>query len=354
MTNRHMETRLLQVDPRQPQPDRIEQAAAVLRAGGLVAFPTETVYGLGANALDPAAVARIFAAKERPASDPLIVHLHSLDQLGEIARDVSPLALALAAAFWAGPLTLVLPRHPSIPASVSAGRETVAVRMPAHPVALALLRAAAVPVAAPSANRFSRPSPTSATHVLADLDGRVDLILDAGNTPVGVESTVLDLTQTPPQVLRPGGISLEVLREHLPDVIYSPRYLKADEDAAAPGMLLRHYSPSAALILYRGTGAVEAMMQQARAEIAAGKRVGILTVDEAITHFESLEGVLFSLGSREDAEQMAQHLFAGLRTLDEQGVDVILAHSPAENGIGLAIYDRLLRAAEGHVVETDR
>src|SRR5262245_22416754 len=198
-------TKIIIVNPVAPEPAVIQQAASVIRAGGLVAFPTETVYGLGANALDATAVARIFAAKGRPASDPLIVHIAAFAQLDDIAEQIPPLARELAAAFWPGPLTLVLRRRSIVPANVSAGRETVAVRMPAHPVALALCGAAGVPIAAPSANLFTRTSPTEAEHVLEDLAGRIDLLLDGGPTPIGLESTVLDLTQSPPALLRPGG-----------------------------------------------------------------------------------------------------------------------------------------------------
>jgi len=229
------ETKIVQVDPHQPNPETIAQAAQILRAGGLVAFPTETVYGLGANALSAEAVSRIFAAKERPASDPLIAHIADMDQVDQIAINIPLLTDQLAAIFWPGPLTLVLTRHPDVvPANVSAGRDTVAVRMPAHPVAKKLIIAADMPIAAPSANLFSRPSPTTAQHVLADLRGRVDLILDGGATPVGVESTVLDLTQNPPVVLRPGGVSVEALREFIPDVRHTPHYLKESDAVTAP------------------------------------------------------------------------------------------------------------------------
>ena len=211
-------TRVLAVDPTKPDPAGLAEAAQVLVAGGLVAFPTETVYGLGALALDSAAVNRIFAAKERPSTDPVIVHLAGPQDLPRVARSVPPGLEALATTFWPGPLTLIVPRGPAVPDIVTAGGDTVAVRVPAHPVARALLLAATVPIAAPSANRFSRPSPTRAEHVLADLDGRVDLILDAGPTSVGVESTIVDLTHRPARLLRPGGVPVEALREHLPDL----------------------------------------------------------------------------------------------------------------------------------------
>src|SRR5258708_2132264 len=211
-------TLVLPVTPDTMPTDAIARAAQILREGGLVAFPTETVYGLGADATNPAAVESIFAAKDRPHSDPLIVHIADSDGLWQVAAEAPPAAQALAARFWPGPLTLVLPRAAGIPASVAAGGATVGVRVPRHPVALALLRAVGVPVAAPSANRFMHTSPTTAAHVLADLDGRIDCVLDGGPCEVGVESTVLDLTSDPPRVLRPGGVTLEALREGLPEV----------------------------------------------------------------------------------------------------------------------------------------
>ncbi|MCS7072736.1 MAG: L-threonylcarbamoyladenylate synthase, partial [Anaerolinea sp.] len=248
------ETRVIRVDPHAPEATAIAAAAGVIRAGGLVAFPTETVYGLGADATRADAAARIFAAKGRPASDPLIVHLAEVAAIEQVAVDVPPLALELAARFWPGPLTLVLRRSARIPDIVTAGAETVAVRMPAHPVARALIAAAAVPVAAPSANTFSRPSATTAAHVLADLGGRIDLILDSGPTPIGVESTIVDLLADPPAILRPGGVPLEALRALIPAITLRPRYLDMDTGAAsAPGQMIKHYSPRAPVRLYTGS-----------------------------------------------------------------------------------------------------
>ncbi|MDQ2807830.1 MAG: L-threonylcarbamoyladenylate synthase, partial [Chloroflexota bacterium] len=246
------ETAIWAVDPQHPDAALLAQAGALLRAGELVAFPTETVYGLGANALDPGAVARIFAAKERPAADPLIVHIADLSGLAEVAADWSDLVAPLAAAFWPGPLTLVLPRGPAVPLAVTAGGATVAVRMPAHPIALGLIRAAGVPIAAPSANRFTRPSPTRAADVAADLDGRLPLILDGGPTQHGVESTVLDLTCSPPRLLRPGAIPLEQLRALLPNVATTAPAAPNGEIARSPGTLLKHYAPQAELWLFDG------------------------------------------------------------------------------------------------------
>lgn len=346
--------RVLRVNPRRPEPDHLALAGACLRAGGLVAFPTETVYGLGANALDAAAAARIFAAKGRPATDPLIVHLQDAGQLVEVAAEVPELARALAAAFWPGPLTLVVPRGPRLPDVVAAGGPTVAVRIPSHPVALALLAAAGVPIAAPSANRFARPSPTTAQHVLDDLEDAVDLVLDAGPVLIGLESTIVDVTQDPPAVLRPGGLAVEALRRLAPKIVVRPRYMgSAAEMAAAPGQFLKHYSPRAELRLVDGprAAALAALRLAVQAAQAAGQRAGLLLVDEDRIALGKVEAEAASLGPGADLEAAARRLFAALRELDDRGVDVILARLPEPAGLGLAIRDRLYRAAEGRVTQ---
>jgi L-threonylcarbamoyladenylate synthase len=348
------ETRVIPVDPSAPEADAIAAAAAIIRAGGLVAFPTETVYGLGADATRAEAAAKIFAAKGRPASDPLIVHLAAVDALSEVAAAVPPLAFALAARFWPGPLTLVLRRSARIPDLVSAGMDTVAVRMPAHPVARALIAAAGVPIAAPSANTFSRPSATSAAHVLADLGGRIDLILDGGPTPIGVESTIVDLLADPPAILRPGGIPLEALRALIPEIALRPRYLATDEGAAsAPGQMIKHYSPRAPVRLYTGADldrVLARMIDDASKAAFDGKRVGILLFAEDRAAFYAIPAAIAELGSESQLEEAASALFAALRDLDERGVDVIFARDPGRAGLGAAIWDRLLRAAEGRAI----
>lgn len=348
-------TRTLVLDPAAPDPAMIAEAARCLRAGGLVAFPTETVYGLGASAYSAEAVAGIFRAKGRPAHNPLIVHLADADGLDAVVQAVPPAARQLAAQFWPGPLTLVLLRAAAVAANVSAGRDTVAVRVPAHPVARALIAAAGVPVAAPSANRFARPSATSAVHVLADLDGRIDLLLDAGPTPIGVESTVLDLTTPVPALLRPGGVTLEALRAALGEVTAAAALLPLDAAGAppaSPGMLSKHYSPEAPLLLYDGPFAAvtAALRTEARARAAAGQRVGLLLADEDRPLLADLPAVIVTPGPRADAAQFARGLFAALRALDARGVDVILARQFPAQGLGLALADRLLRAASGRVI----
>lgn len=351
---KHVHTHVLAVNPEHPDPACIERAAQALRQGQLVAFPTETVYGLGAHAGDAAAVRRIFEVKRRPTSDPLIVHIADTSQLPDVAHSIPDLAWRLIQHFWPGPLTLVLPRQAWIAAEVSAGLTTVAVRMPQHPVAHALLRAAQVPIAAPSANLFARPSPTTAQHVLEDLAGQVELIIDAGATTIGVESTVVDLTGAVPVVLRPGGITLEALRAVVPGLAWQARQVALDQAAGvvAPGMFVRHYAPRAELLLFVGEReAVLAQMYETGQRLATEhKQVGILAPAEELAGFADITAHCVSLGSRSDLAEIAAHLFAGMRELDRRGVDVILVRSFDQSGLGLAIWDRLVRAAEGKFI----
>ena len=339
-------TLLWHIHPQQPDSQKIAQAAAILRRGGLVAFPTETVYGLGANAFDAQAVQRIFAAKGRPSHDPLIVHVASAEDLLRVAHEVPPLAEQLARAFWPGPLTLVLPKAASVPPEVTAGRNTVAVRCPAHPVALALIRAAGVPIAAPSANRFGHTSPTTAAHVLDDLEGRIDLILDAGPTPVGVESTVLDLTQRPPVILRPGGLPKETLEALIGKVALAGATVSGTP-APSPGMLPRHYAPHTPLWLFLGPRmwALHTMDGVARRWLAAGRRVGVLVSDQDREYWSNAGVTMVSLGAEGDHAAMAQRLYDALRQLDAVGLDLLLSRDFGGEGLGLAIRDRLTRAA---------
>jgi L-threonylcarbamoyladenylate synthase len=347
-----MMTLVLKVDSEHPDPAAIARAAAMIVEGRLVAFPTETVYGLGANALDADAVSGIYRAKERPAYDPVIVHLADRRQLPLVVARIPEIAWELAAQLWPGPLTLVLERGSAIPSIVTAGGVTVAVRVPAHPVARALVERAGVPIAAPSANRFGRVSPTRAEHVLADLAGRVDLVLDAGPSSVGVESTVLSLVEQVPTILRPGGISREVLERILGRVEVQPRFLSGDEPLISPGTSDKHYAPRAELILYQGgrEWVLAAMREAAQRHIAAGESVGIMIAEEDLPAFTGLSVIHQLLGSLASLTQIAQQLYGALRALDEQGVSVILARDFGELGLGLAIRDRLTRAAAGQVV----
>ena len=371
-----MKTKIVTVDPQQPDPAVIEEAAAALKAGKLVAFPTETVYGLGANALDEHAVRKIFAAKERPSNDPLIVHIAHIGQVTQCASLFPADARNLALSFWAGPLTLILPKKPAISDLVTAGLPNVALRAPAHRVARALMEMAGVPIAAPSANRFSRPSPTTAAHVKADLDGRVDLILDGGPTDIGLESTIVDFTVDPPVIRRPGGITYEQVHSLIPEVVIQdaspttqdpapktqdpgPKSQAPNEPQLAPGQLMRHYAPRAELTLYEGEvdRVVEKVGADVRTAVAKGTRVGVLAPEEDL---KALAPILASTasagkvevrpyGSRKDLGRAGRELFAALRDLDATGVSVIFASSVGREGLGRAIRDRLARAAEGRV-----
>lgn len=310
--------------------DPIERAARLLRHGGLVAFPTETVYGLGADALVDAAVERVFAAKQRPAHDPLIVHLAGVEDVGLVVSEWPDAAAALAEAFWPGPLSLVLARQPSVPARVTAGGPAVAVRVPAHPVARRLIRAAGVPIAAPSANRFGRISPTTAAHVVEELGDRIDLVLDAGPTPLGVESTVVDLTGAVPLLRRPGGVTLEDLRRVIPRLEVAHRsVVAAGRAASAPGELIAHYSPATPVVLVEaGDDVVDQLVERSAAAGIVARRL-VLGPDSSIA---------------------AQQLYATLRAADRVDTDVVLARPVDPDGLGRAVNDRLYRAAHGRIV----
>jgi L-threonylcarbamoyladenylate synthase len=294
-------------------------AVAVLRAGGLVAFPTETVYGLGANAADPAAVRRVYRVKGRPADHPLIVHVGSAEAVPDWADAVPPAATALAAACWPGPLTLLLPRRPDVDATVAGGRDTIGLRVPAHPLALALLQAFGGGVAAPSANRFGRVSPTTAAHVRADLGDEVDLILDGGPCSVGVESTIVDVTVEPPAVLRPGGVPIEAIEA----IVGGP--VRADDGSVsrAPGMLASHYAPRARVEVVEEAAEARRRVEQLR---TLGDRAELLDPGP-------------------DPEHYARHLYEWLRDADRAGVETLVVVAPPAAGLGWAVRDRLRKAA---------
>jgi L-threonylcarbamoyladenylate synthase len=320
----------------------IARAAEILRDGGTVAFPTETVYGLGANALDASAVAKIFAAKERPNWDPIIVHVSDRAMLDQVAI-VPSTAEGLIAAFWPGPLTLLLPRTSQVPDNVTASRPLVGVRMPAHPIALALIEAAGLPIAAPSANRFGRISPTTAAHVLEDLDHRIDAILDGGPTSVGVESTVLDPTQSPALLYRPGAITTAMLEPIIgPVTLYQPPPSVAEpQSLPSPGVGIRHYAPRATLILVKTESELNNRLTQLH---ISKEKVGVMLPQTWTIHHRHAE--IYHWNSFDDNTALAHTLFAGLRELDSHGVTVILCPLPANNGLGAAIRDRLEKAAK--------
>ncbi len=328
----------LQVAREAPETASLLVAAKILRGGGTVAFATETVYGLGANALDAAAVEKIFLAKQRPSWDPLIVHIADRAMLTLLAADVPPAARMLIEHFWPGPLTLLLPKLAAVPDMVTAGRPRVGVRMPAHPVARALIRAARLPIAAPSANLFGHVSPTTAAHVLVDLDGAIDAVIDSGATDCGVESSVLDACETPCVLYRPGAITLAQIREVWPETVSYAEVPVSSAPASlpSPGIGMRHYAPRARLVLVESEAAFRSAIAQAQGA------VGVMLPDE----FEAPQGVSsFRWGSWSNLDELAQRLFAGLRALDAAGVAMIVCPVPSADGVGVAIRDRLEKAA---------
>jgi L-threonylcarbamoyladenylate synthase len=340
----------------------LSQAAEMIRSGGTVAFPTETVYGLGANALDPIAVEKIFLAKQRPAWDPMIVHIADREMLAKVAVRVSGNAQqkidALMDQFWPGPLTLLLPKQPAVPSIVTAGRELVGVRMPAHPVALALIAAANLPIAAPSANRFGHTSPTTAQHVMEDLDGRIDLVMDGGPAWCGVESTVIEVRDHETILYRPGAIPAEEIESIAgPVILYRPASSansspQPPESLPSPGVDMRHYAPNARVVpLDMGDFAEHDRQQQwldaVQRELKTARKIGVL-LPTAWPLPAEFSGIHFAWGSWEDDQELAQRLFAGLRTLDAMGAEVILCPLPPNSGLGAAIRDRLLKASRAH------
>ena len=325
---------------RASNPEDIEIAAKILKEGGLVGIPTETVYGLAANALDGEASAHIFAAKGRPADNPLIVHICDVDQLAPLVQEVPESAMKLAEHFWPGPLTMILPKADCIPDSVSAGLETVAIRYPSHPAAQAVIAACGFPLAAPSANLSGRPSPTTAEHVMHDLGGRIDAVLDGGPCAVGVESTVITLATNPPRLLRPGGITLEQLRSVLGEIVLDPAVLHplaSGAKASSPGMKYKHYAPKANVILLDGPR--DWYLNYVNTH---QKDVGALCFTEDLAE---LTVPCVAYGTETESAKQAHELFEALRELDDLGVSTIYARCPDQSGVGLAVYNRLIRAA---------
>ncbi len=327
--------------------DSLALAAKLLADGQLVAFPTETVYGLGANAFNKDAVLGIFAAKGRPADNPLIVHIHDRSQLNDIC-EVTPAALRLMDAFWPGPLTIILPRKAAVPREVSAGLDTVAVRMPSHPVAAALLRACGLPIAAPSANRSGKPSPTTAAHVLEDMDGRIPLILDGGPCDVGLESTVISLVDERPCILRPGGVTKDMLESVLGEVGLAGsilRPLEKGEKALSPGMMYRHYSPDGQVTLIEGeeSAVMEALRRLYAHAESEGHRACVMCFTEHVAALSDCHP--HDIGPRDDPAEVAHRLFDTLRRLDSERMAVIFSEVVSPEGVGLAVMNRLGRAA---------
>ena len=347
-----MKAEVVTVDRNRPDRAAIERAGQILKRGGLVAFPTETVYGLGGNALDPMASMKIYAAKGRPSDNPLIVHIAELDRLGEIVTEIPEKAGILAKKYWPGPLTMILPKADVVPPETTGGLDSVAVRFPSDPVAQALIRAAGGFVAAPSANTSGRPSPTMASHVEEDLGDAVDMILDGGPVGIGLESTIVDFTEETPTILRPGYINREMMEKVIGPVRTDPGLIAADSTVRpkAPGMKYRHYAPKAEMTVVEGEEkAVQEKIRQLAAEkIRQGLRVGIIATDESAPFYP--EGIVKSIGARSCEESIARHLYSVLREFDQCGADCIFSEAFDTPQMGRAIMNRLLKAAGHHII----
>src|SRR5665647_841001 len=350
-----MKTLFVKVNPEKPDLKKIQLAAEIIQKGGLVAFPTETVYGVGADALNPTAVLALFAAKKRPLDNPPIVHVADPKEVYNLVKGVPKKAEVLMEKFWPGPLTLIFKRSNVVPKVTVAGLDTVAIRMPKHKVALELIRQSRCPIAAPSANLAGKPSPTTAQHVYEDLNGRIDALLDGGATNIGVESTVVDLSGDPPILLRPGGTPYEALKKVLGDLKLHP-FVEAEQELSlkeirSPGMKHKHYAPKAEVILVEGkipdvTKKISSLVESYK---AGGKKVGILATDETQCAYRA--DVVKSLGSRSNLTTVAQNLFRLLREVDAENVDVILAEGVSSEGLGLAVMNRLRKASAYHIIK---
>lgn len=347
-----MQTRVVKIDPSNIDENAIQEAAALIASGELVAFPTETVYGLGADALHPEASKKIYAAKGRPSDNPLIVHICKFEELESIAKLVPPQARKLADAFWPGPLTMIVWKNDKVPYETTGGMDTVAIRMPNHPIALKLIEQSGCLIAAPSANTSGKPSPTEAAHVALDLDGKIPMILDGGPVGIGIESTIIDLTEDMPMILRPGYITPQMLEDVLgEEVKIDPGIIASDSltKPKAPGMKYKHYAPKADLVLVDGDAdkVVRKINELVQAKKDAGQKVGVIATDETKDLYQA--DIVVSIGAREDEDAIAKHLYKILREFDDWNVDAIYSESFATPRIGQAIMNRLLKAA-GHQV----
>lgn len=350
-----MRTILEKIDKNQINQEVMKQAGEILMAGGLVAFPTETVYGLGANALDEDAARKTYEAKGRPSDNPLIVHISEVEALSKIVKEVSDKAKRVIDAFWPGPLTLVFQKSEEVPYGTTGGLDTVAVRMPVNEIALEIIRAAGGYVSAPSANVSGRPSPTSAQHVLDDLNEKIEMIVDGGSVDIGVESTILDMTVEPPMILRPGAITKEMLEQVIGDVSVDEAILSDSEDQApkAPGMKYRHYAPKAQLMIVEGETeeTVKAIKQIAYEQSRLGYKIGIIGTNETVGAYTT--GIVKNIGSRNNENSIAKNLYKVLREFDEEDVDYIYSESFSIDGMGDAIMNRLEKAAGHHTLRAE-
>lgn len=348
-----MNTKIIQIDKENFADEQLLEAAEILKNGGLVAIPTETVYGLGANALDESASKKIYEAKGRPSDNPLIAHISCMDELPALVKEIPEAGRKLAEKYWPGPLTMIFPKKDIVPYGTTGGLDTVAVRMPSDPIANRLIKLAGIPVAAPSANTSGRPSPTKAEHVVEDMNGKIEMIIDGGEVGIGVESTIVDVSGEIPMLLRPGAITMEMLRETLGEVEIDPAILgpmSADMKPKAPGMKYRHYAPQAEMTLVEGEmeKVVEFINREAKLALEAGKNVGIICTEESRDLYEC--GILEVIGSREHEETVAHNLFAVLRDFDDRKVDCIFSESFSKDRLGQAIMNRLCKAAGYHIV----
>lgn len=351
-----MKTKMISLIEESENQDKVYlEASEIIKQGGLVAFPTETVYGLGANGLEEKAAAKIYTAKGRPSDNPLILHIAEVEQLNKIVKTIPETAQKMIKRFWPGPLTIVFEKATCVPYGITGGLETVAVRMPDHKIARRLIQESGVPIAAPSANISGRPSPTKASHVVEDLYGKIDMILDGGSVGIGLESTIVDVTTTPPVILRPGYITQEMLTELLEEEIcLDPALLHGlslDKKPKAPGMKYRHYAPKAELIIVEGLTykVVEQIETLAAEQEAKGKRVGIITTKESQNNYHT--GLIKVIGTREQEETIAQNLYNVLREFDKNQVDVIYSEGFSKENFGQAIMNRLVKAAGNKVIK---
>lgn len=347
-----MNTIIKKVEEKQIEEDVLEQAGEILKRGGLVAFPTETVYGLGANALDEAASSKIYAAKGRPSDNPLIVHIADMKDLGKIACDVSDKAIALANRFWPGPLTMIFRKTDRVPLGTTGGLDTVAVRMPNHKIALELIKKAGGFIAAPSANTSGRPSPTLAEHVEEDLNGKIEMILDGGEVGIGIESTIVDMSEEIPVMLRPGFINQSMIEEIIGPIQIDRTILEQSTDSKqpkAPGMKYKHYAPKADLTIVEGemSDVVKAINSLAKEKISLNHTVGIIATEETKELYPA--GIVKSIGSRSEESSIAKRLYCVLREFDHTGVSAIYSENFSEGAMGPAIMNRMLKAA-GHKI----
>ena len=348
-----MDTKFYKIDSNDIDIEKMQEAGDLIAAGELVAFPTETVYGLGGDALHPEAAKKIYAAKGRPSDNPLIVHVAEVSDLDRVGKDIPPQAKKLADAFWPGPLTMIVWKKDEVPFATTGGLNTVAVRMPNHPVALELIRRSGKLIAAPSANTSGRPSPTEGAHVMADLEGRIAMVLDGGSVDIGIESTIIDLTEPVPMILRPGYITPEMLSEVLgEEVIIDPGILAADDTTKpkAPGMKYKHYAPKADMIIVDGEkeAVVEKINVLTKEAHLNGKKVAVIATEE--TKDDYVADVVLNIGAREDEDSIARHMYKILRDCDKLEVELIFSESFKTPRIGQAIMNRLLKAAAHQVI----